>query len=94
MRSRRSSLRRAASRSCLLPLDEYNSWKETIYLLANPANAEHLRRSIAEAEAGEARERGAPRRMKLTFTPSAWDDYLWFQEQDRKLLKRIGQPRS
>ncbi len=28
--------------------------------------------------------------MKLTFTPSAWDDYLWFQEQDRKLLKRIN----
>jgi antitoxin YefM len=40
-----------------LPLDEYNSWKETIYLLANPANADHLRKSIAEAEAGEARER-------------------------------------
>jgi len=40
-----------------LPLDEYNSWKETIHLLANPANADHLRKSIAEAEAGEARER-------------------------------------
>ncbi len=26
--------------------------------------------------------------MKLCFTPSAWDDYLWFQEHDRKLLKR------
>ena len=41
----------------LVPLDEYNSWKETAYLLSNPANAEHLRRSIAEAKAGEARER-------------------------------------
>lgn len=28
--------------------------------------------------------------MKLTFTPSAWADYLWFQEHDRKLLKRIN----
>jgi toxin YoeB len=28
--------------------------------------------------------------MKLTFTPSAWDDYLWFQDFDRKLLKRIN----
>ncbi len=36
----------------LLPLDEYNSWKETLYLLANPANADYLRRSIAEAQAG------------------------------------------
>ena len=40
-----------------LPLDEYNSLKETFYLLANPANADHLRRSIAEAEAGQSRER-------------------------------------
>jgi len=36
----------------LLPLDEFNAWQETIYLLSNPANAEHLRQSIAEAEAG------------------------------------------
>ena len=28
--------------------------------------------------------------MKLTFTPSGWEDYLWFQEHDRKLLKRIN----
>jgi toxin YoeB len=29
--------------------------------------------------------------MNLTFTPSAWDDYQWFQQHDRKLLKRINQ---
>jgi antitoxin YefM len=40
-----------------LSLDEYNSWKETLYLLANPANADHLRQSIAEAQAGKAQER-------------------------------------
>jgi toxin YoeB len=28
--------------------------------------------------------------MRLVFTPSAWQDYLWFQEHDRKLLKRIN----
>jgi toxin YoeB len=28
--------------------------------------------------------------MRLTFTPSAWEDYLWFQDHDRKLLKRIN----
>jgi antitoxin YefM len=33
-------------------LAEYNSWKETFYLLASPANAEHLRTSIAEAKVG------------------------------------------
>jgi toxin YoeB len=29
--------------------------------------------------------------MRLVFTVSAWDDYLWFQEKDRPLLKRINQ---
>jgi len=29
--------------------------------------------------------------MNLTFTSSAWDDYQWFQQHDRKLLKRINQ---
>ena len=41
----------------VMPLDDFNSWKETLYLLANPANAAHLRRSIAEAEAGKAESR-------------------------------------
>lgn len=27
---------------------------------------------------------------KLVFTQSAWQDYLWFQENNRKLLKRIN----
>lgn len=38
-------------------LDEYNSWKETIYLLSSPANAQHLRHSIAQADAGDAQPR-------------------------------------
>jgi len=29
--------------------------------------------------------------MRIIFTHSAWSDYLWFQEQDRKLIKRINQ---
>lgn len=29
--------------------------------------------------------------MRLVFTPSGWDDYLWLQEHDRKLLKRANQ---
>lgn len=28
--------------------------------------------------------------MKLTFTESGWDDYLWFQQTDKKLLKKIN----
>jgi toxin YoeB len=29
--------------------------------------------------------------VKITFTASAWEDYVWFQDHDRKLLKRINQ---
>ncbi|HSS50240.1 MAG TPA: type II toxin-antitoxin system prevent-host-death family antitoxin [Thermoanaerobaculia bacterium] len=47
----------SGARVVLVPFDEYNSWKETHYLLSNPANADHLRRSIAEAQAGKAQER-------------------------------------
>ena len=41
----------------LLSLDEFNSWKETIYLLSNPANAAHLRKSIDEARSGHIHEK-------------------------------------
>jgi len=37
----------------LMSLDEFNSWQETSYLLSNPANAEHLRKSISQANSGK-----------------------------------------
>lgn len=37
----------------ILSLSDFNSIQETMYLLENPANAEHLRQSIAAAEAGK-----------------------------------------
>ncbi|MBI4641084.1 MAG: type II toxin-antitoxin system prevent-host-death family antitoxin [Candidatus Tectomicrobia bacterium] len=44
-------------KAVLLSLEEFNSWQETLYLLSNPANAEHLRRSIAETKTGKTLER-------------------------------------
>ena len=44
-------------KALLMSLDEFNSWQETLYLLANPANAEHLRESIAQAKMGKTVER-------------------------------------
>jgi len=29
--------------------------------------------------------------MRLVFTESGWKDYLWFQEKDLQLLRRINQ---
>lgn len=28
--------------------------------------------------------------MKLTFSSNAWDDYLYWQTQDKKVLKRVN----
>lgn len=28
--------------------------------------------------------------MRLVWSESAWDEYLWWQRQDRKILKRIN----
>lgn len=36
----------------ILSLADYESMEETLHLLADPANAEHLLRGIAQAEAG------------------------------------------
>jgi antitoxin YefM len=36
----------------LMSLADYASWEETRFLLSSPRNAERLRRSIAELEAG------------------------------------------
>ncbi len=47
----------AGQQIVLLPIDEFNSWQETLYLLSNPFNAEHLRQSIAEAKMGKTKER-------------------------------------
>ena len=44
-------------KAVLMSEREFNSWQETIYLLSNPANAERLRKSLAEAEAGLISER-------------------------------------
>ena len=41
----------------LVPEDEYRSLRETVYLMASPANAARLRAGVAEVEAGNATER-------------------------------------
>ena len=37
----------------MMSLAEYESMEETLHLLSSPANAEHLRRSLAQAEVGD-----------------------------------------
>jgi antitoxin YefM len=37
----------------VMPLKDLKGWEETLYLLGNPANAERLKRSIAQLENGD-----------------------------------------
>ncbi len=39
-------------KAVLLSEREFNAWRETDYLLSNPANAAHLRRSLEQADSG------------------------------------------
>ena len=41
----------------LLSLEIFNAWEETNYLLSNPANAEHLRKSIQQDKNAKTAER-------------------------------------
>jgi antitoxin YefM len=41
----------------ILPLAEFEGLRETVHLLSTPANADHLRRSIADLNAGKGTER-------------------------------------
>lgn len=51
----------------MIPLEQYESWKETRFLLANPANREHLLSSVQQYRDGQTvrrsldeLERGSP----------------------------------
>lgn len=37
----------------MMPKSEFNSWKETLYLLSTKANTENLKESIKELEIGK-----------------------------------------
>jgi len=45
--------RQKAGAVVMMSLDDFNSLQETMYLLGGSANSEHLRRSIADLEAGK-----------------------------------------
>jgi antitoxin YefM len=49
--------RRGGESVVIVSLESWNSVQETLHLLSTPANAEALRRSIAQLDAGEGTER-------------------------------------
>jgi antitoxin YefM len=49
--------RRNGGAVVMISLDDWNSMEETLHLLSNPKNAQRLRESIRELEAGKGTER-------------------------------------
>lgn len=49
--------RRDSEDAVVMSLDYYESLMETVYLLKSPANAEHLRKSIAQYNQGKVKEK-------------------------------------
>ena len=73
----------------IVALSEYESLKETAYLLRSPENARRLLASIDRLEHGGGIQRDLAG-VKLVWDESAWADYVWWQGQDRKVLKRVN----
>jgi len=49
--------RRNSENVVMMSESEFNSWRETIYLMSNPHNAARLMESIAQAERGDVIEK-------------------------------------
>ena len=73
----------------LISAEEFAALEETAYLLRVPANAKRLLESLQQARAGD-RQRARTRRVRLVFTPHGWDDYEYWVQADRQMLKRIN----
>lgn len=44
--------RQGAEDVVIMSMSEFEGWQETVHLLSSPGNAEHLRRSIEQLDAG------------------------------------------
>ena len=76
----------------IVSLEDYESLRETAYLMRSPANARRQLDAMERREDGQ----GEPHDMitrtdvRLVWDENAWQDYLWWQAQDRRVLKRIS----
>ncbi|AUN30167.1 type II toxin-antitoxin system Phd/YefM family antitoxin [Niveispirillum cyanobacteriorum] len=52
--------RQGAEDVILMSMSEFEGWQETVHLLSSPANAEHLRRSMEQLDAGRIVEWNPP----------------------------------
>ena len=81
---------RDAPNAIVMSLEYYRGLLETLYLLKSAENAGHVNRSIQSVKEGLPNGEFFLMGRKLAWTESAWTDYVYWQSQDKKTLKRIN----
>jgi antitoxin YefM len=77
----------------IVSLEDFESLRETAYLMRSPANARRLLDAMERLESGFGESHDlldADWSMRLVWDINAWEDHLWWQAQDHKVLKRIN----
>lgn len=82
--------RRDAPNTVLMSIDYYRGLTETLYLLKSSKNSAHLESSINDAKKGISDSEFFLMGRKLAWTEAGWSDYMYWQGQDKKSLKRIN----
>ena len=62
----------------VMSADDYDSLMETLRVYQNPYLSDKVMRGMAQVRQGQ------------TMAPDAWADYLYWQSQDRRTLKRVN----
>ena len=76
----------------VLSKSDYESMQETFYLLKSPKNAERLAKGLEEFENNKGQERELFEKisMKIIFLNPGWEDYIHWQNSDKKIVKKIN----
>ena len=72
----------------LISRADYDSLEATAHLLRAPANSRRLLESLQQALSGR-RDRREPS-LRLVFTPHGWEDYTFWTETERAMLRRVN----
>ena len=77
----------------MLSEEAYNNLMENIYVMGNKENYDWLMKGKAQLENGQysVHELSRQKMMNKVFADTGWEDYLYWQTEDRKTLKKINQ---
>ena len=76
----------------LMSQAQYDNLMENLHIRESKANYEWLKESMKQAEDGKlVNFEVEDQFMNVSFTENAWEDYLYWQKMDKKIVKRINE---